>query len=443
MDDTTERRRNLSDRRFLRYADQYRLNVRGIAGRLGPGLITGAADDDPCAIGTYVKAGASLGFSALWLAPVTLPMMAAVVYLSAKIGLVSGVGLAGVLRTRYRRAIVYPMVLALLVANVIGAGADIGAIAAAVQLVIPIHPLFLILLITASILVLQIWGSYRLIRSVFKWFSLALLSYVGAALMARPDAASVFRGTFIPTATFDKEFLSIIVAVIGTTLSPYLYFWQASQQVEEEIAVGRRRLLDRQGTSKKGALRFAAWDINIGMFFSSMVMYFVILCAAATLHRAGHTDVESAAAAASALRPLAGNAAGLLFAIGIAGAGLLAIPVLTTAAAYALADTFGWRSGLHENPRRAPQFYAVIAASTVIAMGLNFYGANPIKALFTASIIMGFIAVPLLIAIMRVTGDAEIMGPRVNGRPLAILGWITTGCVCAAAVALVVSWVVG
>jgi Mn2+/Fe2+ NRAMP family transporter len=362
------------------------------------------------------------------------------VYLSAKIGMVSGVGLAGVLRARYRRAVVYPMVLALLAANVIGAGADIGAIAAAVQLVIPIHPIFLILLITASILVLQIWGSYTLIRSVFKWFSLALLSYVGAALMARPDAASVLRGSLVPSATFDREFLSIIVAVIGTTLSPYLYFWQASQQVEEEIAIGRRRLLDRQGSSG-GALRFAAWDINIGMFFSSMVMYFVILCAAATLHRTGHTDVESAAAAASALRPLAGKAAGLLFAIGVAGAGLLAIPVLTTAAAYALADTFGWRSGLHEHPRHAPQFYTVIAASTLVAMGLNFYGANPIKALFTASIIMGFIAVPLLIAIMRVTGDAEIMGERVNGRPLAILGWITTACVCAAAVALVVSWV--
>src|SRR5947209_6244599 len=441
MDDTTERRRNVSDRRFLRYADRYTLTVRNLVGRLGPGLITGAADDAPCAIGTYVKTGAALGFSALWLAPVTLPMMAAVVYLSAKIGLVSGVGLAGVLRARYRRAIVYPMVLALLVANVIGAGADIGAIAAAVQLVIPIHPIFLILLITASILLLQIWGSYRLIRSVFKWFSLALLSYVGAALMAHPDAASVLRGSLMPGVSFNQEFLSIIVAVIGTTLSPYLYFWEAGQQVEEEIAIGRRRLLDRQGSSKKGALRFAAWDINIGMFFSSMVMYFVILCAAATLHRAGHTDVVSAAAAASALRPLAGKAAGLLFAIGIVGAGLLAIPVLTTAAAYALADTFGWRSGLHENPRRAPKFYAVIAASTVIAMGLNFYGANPIKALFTASIIMGFIAVPLLIAIMRVTGDAEIMGSRVHGRPLSILGWIMTACVCAAAVAVVVGWV--
>jgi NRAMP (natural resistance-associated macrophage protein)-like metal ion transporter len=441
MDDTTERRRNFTDRRFLRYADQYRLNLRGIAGRLGPGLITGAADDDPCAIGTYVKAGASLGFSALWLAPATLPMMAAVVYLSAKIGMVSGVGLAGVLRTRYRRAVLYPMVLALLVANVIEAGADIGAIAASLQLVVPIHTTYLILLITAAILVLQIWGSYRLIRQIFKWFALALLSYIGAALLAHPDAHRVLLGTLIPAIHLNADFLSIIVAVIGTTLSPYLYFWQASQQVEEEIAVGRRRLLDRQGSSP-GALRFAAWDINIGMFFSNVVMYFIILCAAATLHRAGNHDVESAAAAAAALRPLAGNAAGLLFAIGIVGAGLLAIPVLTTGAAYALADTFGWRSGLHENPRRAPQFYAVIAASTVIAMGLNFYGANPIKALFTASIIMGFIAVPLLIAIMRVTSDASIMGDRVNGRPLSILGWITTACVCAAAVALVVSWMI-
>jgi NRAMP (natural resistance-associated macrophage protein)-like metal ion transporter len=439
----TERRRNPRDRRFLRYADRYKLTLRGIAGRLGPGLITGAADDDPCAIGTYVKTGAALGFSALWLAPVTLPMMAAVVYLSAKIGLVSGVGLAGVLRTRYRRAVVYPMVFALLIANVIGAGADIGAIAAAMRLVVPIHPIFLILLITVSILLLQIWGSYRLIRSVFKWFSLALLSYIGAALLAHPDATLVLRGSIIPTVRFDKEFLSIIVAVVGTTLSPYLYFWQAGQQVEEEIAIGRRRLLDRQGSSKKGALRFAAWDINIGMFFSSLVMYFVILCAAATLFRAGNHDVESAAAAASALRPLAGKAAGLLFAIGIIGAGLLAIPVLTTAAAYALAETFGWRYGLNEHPHRAPQFYAAIAASTLVAMALNFYGANPIKALFTAAMIMGFIAVPLLIAIMRVTSDAEIMGPRVNGLPLAILGWMTTACVCAAAVALVVSWVRG
>jgi NRAMP (natural resistance-associated macrophage protein)-like metal ion transporter len=442
MDDTTERRRNFRDRRFLRYADHYRLTLRGIIGRLGPGLITGAADDDPCAIGTYVKAGASLGFSALWLAPVTLPMMAAVVYLSAKIGMVSGVGLAGVLRTRYRRAALYPMVLALLVANIIEAGADIGAIAASVQLVVPINTTFLILLITAFILVLQIWGSYALIRKIFKWFALALLSYVGAALLARPDVHRVVLGTLIPSIDVSTGFLSIIVAVIGTTLSPYLYFWQASQQVEEEIAVGRRRLLDRQGSSPD-ALRFAAWDINIGMFFSNVVMYFIILCAAATLYRAGNHDVESAAAAAVALRPLAGRAAGLLFAIGVVGAGLLAIPVLTTGAAYALADTFGWRSGLNEHPRRAPQFYTVIAASTVVAMALNFYGANPIKALFTASIIMGFIAVPLLIAIMRVTGDAEIMGSRVNGRPLSILGWTTTLCVCTAAVALVVNWVRG
>ena len=320
---------------------------RSIFKLVGPGLVTGAADDDPCAIGTYAKAGAALGFSALWLAPATLPMMATVIYLSAKIGLVSGIGLAGVLRARYPRFVVYPIVFAILIANIIEAGADIGAIAAALQLVAPMRASIYVIIVTVIVLVLQIRGSYRLISRVFKWLALTLLSYAAAALLAHPDLQLVLRGTLMPSIRFDAEFLAILVAVIGTTLSPYLFFWEANQQIEEQKDAGRL------------ALRFAAWDINIGMFFSSAVMYSIILCAATTLHHAGQHDVTSAAMAASALEPLAGRAAGLLFALGIIGAGFLAIPVLTTGAAYALAETFDWKRGLNENPRRAD-----IASST-------------------------------------------------------------------------------
>jgi len=269
---------------------------------LGPGLITGASDDDPSGIGTYAVAGASFGFATLWTALLTFPMMTAVQLTCAKIGMVTGMGLARVLRQHYPRALLYPVVGALVIANTMNAGADIGAMAEAVNLLVPVPPRALIVPIALAILALQVWGSYQLISRVFKWLSLALLAYIGSALYARPDAGAVLRGTFVPTIHFDARFISTLVALLGTTISPYLFFWQASEEVEEEISMGRRTLASRQGATDR-ELRYAGIDVTAGMFFSNLVMYFIILATAATLFQAGKTEIGSATEAAQALRP--------------------------------------------------------------------------------------------------------------------------------------------
>lgn len=406
---------------------------------LGPGFITGASDDDPSGIGTYAMAGASLGYTTLWTALMTFPMMACVQYMCSRIGLVTGMGLAGILRRHYPYFLVYPLVGGLVIANTINAGADIGAIAAAIHLLFPISPIVLIVLIAVTILVLQIWCTYRTIKSTFKWLTLALLTYIASAFLARPDWHAALRFTLIPAVGFDSHFLSVLVALLGTTISPYLFFWQASQEVEDEINRGNRRLWQRRGTTD-GELHYAAWDTNVGMLFSNVVMYFIILATAATLSRAGKTEIESAAQAAEALRPLAGDAATILLALGLVGSGFLAVPILTGSAAYAVAEIFGWRYGLSEKPKRARQFYAVIAASTLIGMAFNFLGINEMSALFWTAVINGFLAPPLLVAIMLIANNPRVMGGRVNGRVLNILGWTTTTVMFAAAVGLVWTW---
>jgi len=406
---------------------------------LGPGLVTGASDDDPSGIGTYATAGASFGFATLWLALITFPLMAAVQFTCAKIGLVSGKGLAGVLREHYSRWLLYPAIAALVVANTVNAGADIGAIAAGINVIVPVPVPFLIVPIALAILGLQIWGSYRLIANIFKWLTLALFAYIAAAFFARPNAGEVLRGTFIPTIHLDSGFLSTLVAILGTTISPYLFFWQASQEVEEQISLGRTRLWQRRGATD-AELKYAAWDVNIGMGLSNAVMYFIILATAATLFKAGQTDIQSATDAAQALRPLAGDAAGLLLATGLIGAGFLAVPILTGAGAYAVAEAFGWEYGLDKNPGRAKQFYLVIAASTLVGMLINFMGINPIRALFWTAVVNGLLAPPLLVLIMLVANNPRIMGARVNGRWTNLLGWAATAAMFAAAVGLVLTW---
>ena len=307
---------------------------------LGPGLITGASDDDPSGIGTYAMAGASLGFATLWTAVLTFPMMAAVQYCCAKVGMVSGTGLASVLRGHYSRKLLYPVIVGLVIANTINAGTDIGAIAAGINLLVPIPIAALIVPIAVTIVVIQILGSYRLIARIFKWLTLMLFAYIISTFLAKPHWGEVFRATFVPTARFDTTYLLMIVAILGTTISPYLFFWQASQEVEEEISMGRKRLWQREGATD-AELKYAAWDVSIGMIFCNVVFYFGILGTAATLHVAGKTDIQSATDAAQALRPLAGNAATILFALGIIGAGFLAVPVLTGSAAYAIAEALG------------------------------------------------------------------------------------------------------
>ncbi|HEY8410087.1 MAG TPA: Nramp family divalent metal transporter [Pyrinomonadaceae bacterium] len=406
---------------------------------LGLGLITGAADDDPSAIGTYASAGAAIGPSFLWTAPVTFPMMCAVVYLSAKLGQVSGKGLFHVIRDHYPRWILYPALIGVLIGNTIEAGADIGGVAAAIQVLLPVPAPLIIIPVTLSIFALQVWGSYTLIRNIFRWLALTLLAYVGSAIIAKPDLAEVIRGTFVPAFHFDQKFLSLLVAVIGTTLSAYLYTWQSNQEVEEEIAMGRRRLVDRKGATHK-ELQQTKVDVVSGMFFSNVVMYFIILSTAATLFKTGQHEINTAAEAAEALKPLAGQAAAALFALGVIGVGFLAVPVMTTGAAYDLCQVMGWKHSLHAKPREAKKFYAAIGGFTMLAMGLNFLGFNPMKALVYSGIVQGFSTPPLLLLIMLITNNRRIMGKRVNSFWMNVLGWITTAAVFAASIGLVSSW---
>lgn len=408
---------------------------------LGLGLITGAADDDPSAIGTYAAAGASIGPSFLWTAPVTFPMMVAAVYLSSKLGLVSGQGLFAIIRQHYARWFLFTVLAGVLIGNTIEAGADIGGMAAALNLLIPIPIAWIVIAVGLLMAALQIWGSYTLIRNIFRIISLALLAYIGSAVLAHPQIGPVLRGTFIPRVHFNKDFLAMLVAVIGTTLSAYLYTWQSNEEVEEKIAAGRRRLAQRRGASR-AELKQSMWDIVFGMFFSNTVMYFIILSTAATLFTAGKTDVSSAADAAQALRPLAGNAAGLLFALGVIGVGFLAVPVMTTGAAYDLCQSLGWKHGLYRKPADAKRFYVAIVFFTLIAIGLNFFGINPMKALVWAGMVQGFSTPPLMLLIVRMTNNRAIMGDRVNGRAINILAWITTCVIFAASAGLVISWFV-
>jgi NRAMP (natural resistance-associated macrophage protein)-like metal ion transporter len=406
---------------------------------LGPGLITGASDDDPSGIGTYSIAGASLGFASLWTAIITLPLMAVVQFVCAKIGLVTGRGLAGVLRHHYPRKLLYPAVLCLVIANTINAGTDIGAIAAAINLIIPITITWLIIPIGLIIVALQIWGSYRRIASIFKWLTLSLFAYIAAAFLAKPNWQPVLKATFIPELRFDHNYLLTLVAILGTTISPYLFFWEASEEVEEEISEGRKKLRQRKGATDE-ELNQAKWDTIIGMFFCNIVFYFVILASAATLHASGKTDIQSATDAAQALRPIAGSAATILFAVGIIGAGFLAVPVLTGSSAYAVAETFGWKYGLDTKPKQAKQFYAMIAISTLIGVLINFIGINPMAALFWTAVINGMLAPPLLVLIMIVSNNKKIMGNRVNARFTNFGGWIAAIIMFAAAIGMFATW---
>ena len=405
---------------------------------LGPGLITGASDDDPSGVATYAAAGAAFGYGTLWTALVTFPLMAVVQFVCAKVGMVSGCGLAGAIRQHYPRW-VYPVVLALVVANTINAAADLSAVAAGINLLVPISIPLLVLPVGLGILAFQVWGSYRLIARTFTGLSLCLLAYIGAAFLAGPDWWQVARGALIPSVRPDGHFLMMLVAILGTTISPYLFFWQANQEVEEEAARGRKRLGQRRGATA-GELRDAAWDVGAGMFLSNVVMFFIILATAATLHQAGRTEVGTAAEAAEALRPLAGDGAFVLMALGLIGTGALGVPVLTGSAAYATAEAFGWPSSLDARPRQAARFYAVMAACTAGALAINYLGIDPIKALVWTSVINGFLSPPLLALVLLVANDRAVMGRHVNGWATNLLGWATAAFMALAAGGLVWSW---
>jgi NRAMP (natural resistance-associated macrophage protein)-like metal ion transporter len=406
---------------------------------IGLGVVTGAADDDCSAIGTFASAGAQFGPSLLWTAPLAFPMMFTAVYLSSKLGQVTGKGLFHVIKEHYPGWILWPTLIAVLIGNTIEAAADLGGMAAALNFLIPLPIHWIVIGVAFSILCVQIWGSYQFIRNTFRWLALVLFAYIGSALLAKPDWWEVLRGTFIPSIEFSREFLSILVAIIGTTLSAYIYTWQSNVEVEEEIAQGRRTLKQREGATPD-ELRRSRIDIAIGMLFSNLIMYFIILSTGATLHKAGEKNIETAAQAAEALRPIAGDAAGLLFTVGVIGVGLLAVPIMTTGAAYDLCQVLGWKSSLHSKPRDAGKFYGLIVAFTIIAVAMNFLGFNPMKALVYSGIVQGVSSPPLLLFILLMTANRTIMGDKINSAPLNVLGWITALAILSASAGLIASW---
>ena len=412
---------------------------RGLGKALGLGIITGAADDDPSAIGTYAAAGAQFGLPILWIAPVVLPMMFTVVYLSSKLGQVSGRGLFHVIRDFYPRWLLWAVLAGVMIGNTIEAAADLGGMAAALGIFLPLPVPWIAALVALAVLALQVFASYAAIRSIFRWLALALLAYVGAALLARPDIRAVLAGTLVPRVAFDRDFLSIVVAIIGTSLSAYIYTWESNQQVEEKIEAGKTRLSQRIGASHAELAR-SRRDVLAGMIFSNLIMYFIMMSTGATLHVSGQTNIETAAQAAEALRPLAGAGASVLFTLGIIGVGCLAVPVMTAGAAYDLAQSFGWKASLHARPGEAPKFYWAIAGLTALAVLLNFLGFNPMRALVWSGIVQGFSTPPLLLLIMLMTNDRNIMGEKVNSAWMNALGWITTIAVFAASAGLVVTW---
>jgi NRAMP (natural resistance-associated macrophage protein)-like metal ion transporter len=405
----------------------------------GPGLITGASDDDPSGIATYSQAGAQLGFTISWTMVLAYPLMAAVQEISARIGRTSGCGLAANIRHYYPNWVLQLVVGLLFVANTINIGSDLGAMGEAVGLLIGGPSLVYALAFGVMCAALQILIPYARYVSILKWLALSLFGYFATLAMVKVPWGAVAHGIFVPTVTMDVRFWSTMVAVLGTTISPYLFFWQASQEVEEIEAVPERQALIHKPRQAANALERIRLDTYVGMAFSNLVALAIIITTGATLHASGINNVDTAAQAAASLRPLAGHFAAALFAVGIISTGLLAVPVLAGSTAYALAETRGWPLGLGRLPQHAKAFYATIAVATMLGAALNFSPISPIKALYWSAMINGLVAVPVMIVMMLLSGDSKVMGKFGISGPLRAVGWIATLVMAAAAMALVVT----
>jgi len=392
---------------------------------LGPGLVTGASDDDPSGVTTYAVAGATFGTGMLWTAVVTLPLMAAIQLTCARIGLVSGRGLAGATRRHYPRWFLYGACLLLLAANVFNIAADLAGMADAAEMLTGVPSEFWVPLFGLGVIVATVYTSYARFAAWLKWLTAVLFAYILSAVLAQPNWSAALRDTLVPHVPWDARAVPTLVGILGTTISPYLFFWQASQEVEEERAKGRRTVAERRGASDH-ELRDARQDVFTGVAFSNVVMYFIILATAATLFRAGRNDIETSRQAAEALRPLAGDGAYLLFAVGLIGTGLLATPVLAGSASYAVAELFAWRAGLDLKPSQARRFYLVLGGAIVAGVLLNTLGLGAIRMLFLSAIINGLLAPPLMLLVMLVGNNRAIMGTQVNGVWLNVFGWGAT-----------------
>jgi NRAMP (natural resistance-associated macrophage protein)-like metal ion transporter len=410
---------------------------------LGPGLVTGASDDDPSGIGTYSQAGSQFGFGVLWTAIFTFPMMLAVQEACARIALHTGVGLGTSLRRKFPTWLVGGCILALFVANTINVGADLGAVAAGGALLSGGHlsPAWLIPPIAVVILLLQYELSYKVIFRVFKYLTIALFAYVATMIVAHPPLLKTIESTFVPHVELTSSFIGIIVAILGTTISPYLFFWQASSEVDEMRARGLVTEVSRRGVSRR-EMKDARLDIVVGMGFSQLVMYSIILTSAAVLHDSGKTSISTAAQAAQALQPVAGPFAFILFSVGIIGTGLLAVPILSGSAAYAVKEFFGLRGTLADKARARPAFYAVLTLALAGGLVISLLGIDPIKALVITAIINGIVAPPMLALIALLGRDGGVMGPRRSGALSNGLLWITTAVMTVAALALLVTFLV-
>lgn len=407
---------------------------------LGPGLTTGASDDDPSGIATYSQTGASTGFSLIWLSLFTFPLMAVVQEMCARIGLVTGRGLAANIRHHFPKWMLYITTILLVVANTFNIGANLGAMAKAVELLIPWLPFGVtIFLFALSSLVLQIFTTYARYAQYLKYLALVLFAYVFSVLFVDINWSLVIQRTIIPTLTFNKDTLLIVAAILGTTISPYLFFWQTSQEVEEEILEGKTTIAKRQHETSTEDIKNMRTDVWSGMFFSNFVMFFIIAACAATLHATGITEIKTAADAAKALEPFAGPFATTLFAVGIIGTGLLSIPVLAGSASYAVSESLGWKFGLYRKLKEAKAFYGVIIISMGVGILLNFVGIDPIRSLIYAAVGNALIAPVILFTIIKISSDHGVMGKFKNTIITTAVGYITFFIMLTAAVGVIFS----
>ncbi len=393
--------------------------------KLGPGLVTGAADDDPSGIATYSQTGAQYGTGLIWLAVWTFPMVAIIQEMCARIALVTGKGLAANIKHSYSKKILYACTILLFIANTLNIGADLGAMAKGFQLLAPHLPFFTLVIGFGILgLVLQIFVPYQRYSKYLKWLVISLFSYIATGLIVHMDWPLLLKDTIIPTLSFSKNQILLITGILGTTISPYLFFWQTSQEVEEEILGGKTTVHSRRGTNP-AEIKNMRKDVWTGMFLSNLVMFFIIAVCASVLFKNGITNIATANDAAQALAPFAGQWATTLFAIGIIGTGMLAIPVLAGSASYAISESFGWKEGLYRKLKEARAFYGVISISVIIGIIINFVGIDPIKALIYSAIANGIVAPIILVFIVHISGNHKIMGHYKNSRIVNIIGWVT------------------
>jgi NRAMP (natural resistance-associated macrophage protein)-like metal ion transporter len=413
---------------------------RGILHLLGPGLITGASDDDPSGIATYSQAGAQFGYDLGWVMLFSWPLLAAIQEISARIGRITGKGIAANIREHYPVALLRAIVGLLLVANIINVGADLGAMGDALRLLVGGSTGLYVIGFAVFCAGLEIFSRYDRYVRVLKWLTLSLFAYVATVLTVEVPWREVLYRTVMPEFVWRQDYVLVIVAVLGTTISPYLFFWQASEEAEDErVNPDGHKLTERSEESRR-EIRRIEFDTYVGIGLAHMVAFCIIVTTAATLHRHGITDIQTSEQAAQALRPIAGEFAFAVFACGIVGTGLLAVPVLAGSAAYALAEAMQWTSGLGRRPREAKAFYSTIAVGTLIGVAINFVHIDPIKALFWTAVVNGVVAVPLMIVMMLMTMRPEIMGNFVLPRPLWVMGWLSTAAMAVAVAVMFATW---